>query len=81
MSYSIQLYTLRDAIQEVLREAIEFRGTTLLDYRDAAGEEGAFARRLRVYDRKGEPCTVCGTPIRRIVQGGRSTFFCPTCQK
>ena len=72
---------LRDAIQEVLREAIEFRGTTLLDYRDAAGEEGAFARRLRVYDRKGEPCTVCGTPIRRIVQGGRSTFFCPTCQK
>lgn len=72
---------LRDGIQEVLREAIEFRGTTLLDYRDASGEEGAFARRLRVYDRKGEPCTVCGTPIRRIVQGGRSTFFCPHCQK
>ena len=72
---------LRDAIQEVLREAIEFRGTTLLDYRDSSGEEGAFARRLRVYDREGEPCTVCGTPIRRIVQGGRSTFFCPRCQK
>jgi formamidopyrimidine-DNA glycosylase len=72
---------LRDAIQEVLRESIEFRGTTLLDYRDASGEEGAFARRLKVYDRKGEPCPVCGTPIRRIVQGGRSTFFCPKCQK
>lgn len=72
---------LRDAIQEVLREAIEFRGTTLLDYRDAAGEEGAFARRLRVYDREGKPCPVCGTPIRRIVQGGRSTFFCPRCQR
>lgn len=72
---------LRDAIQEVLREAIDFRGTTLLDYRDASGEEGAFARRLRVYDRAGEPCTVCGTPIRRIVQGGRSTFFCPKCQR
>ena len=72
---------LRDGIQEVLREAIEFRGTTLLDYRDASGEQGAFARRLRVYDRKGEPCTVCGTPIRRIVQGGRSTFFCPRCQR
>lgn len=72
---------LRDAIQEVLREAIEFRGTTLLDYRDASGEQGAFARRLRVYDREGEPCTVCGTPIRRIVQGGRSTFFCPKCQR
>lgn len=72
---------LRDAIREVLREAIDFRGTTLLDYRDASGDEGGFARRLRVYDRKGEPCTVCGTPIRRIVQGGRSTFFCPHCQK
>jgi formamidopyrimidine-DNA glycosylase len=72
---------LRDAIREVLREAIEFRGTTLLDYRDASGAEGAFARRLRVYDRKGEDCTVCGTTIRRIVQGGRSTFFCPRCQK
>ena len=72
---------LRDAIQEVLREAIEFRGTTLLDYRDASGEQGAFARRLRVYDRAGEPCPNCGTPIRRIVQGGRSTFFCPRCQR
>lgn len=72
---------LRDAVQEVLQEAIEFRGTTLLDYRDASGEEGAFAERLRVYDRAGEPCRVCGAPIRRIVQGGRSTFFCPHCQK
>lgn len=72
---------LRDAVQEVLQEAIDFRGTTLLDYRDASGEEGAFAGRLRVYNRAGEPCLVCGTPIRRIVQGGRSTFFCPRCQK
>ena len=72
---------LRDAVQEVLQEAIDFRGTTLLDYRDASGEEGSFAGRLRVYNRAGEPCLVCGTPIRRIVQGGRSTFFCPRCQK
>ena len=72
---------LREAIQAVLGEAIDFRGTTLLDYRDASGEEGAFAGRLRVYDRAGEPCPVCGTPIRRIVQGGRSTFFCPRCQR
>jgi formamidopyrimidine-DNA glycosylase len=71
---------LRDAIRAVLLEAIEFRGTTLLDYRDASGEEGRFADRLRVYDRAGEPCRVCGTPIERIVQGGRSTFFCPHCQ-
>lgn len=72
---------LHESIQVVLREAIDFRGTTLLDYRDAAGEEGAFSARLRVYDREGEPCVTCGTPIRRIVQGGRSTYFCPKCQK
>ena len=70
-----------DGIRAVLGEAIEFRGTTLLDYRDASGEEGSFADRLRVYDRAGSPCLNCGTVIRRIVQGGRSTFFCPNCQK
>lgn len=72
---------LHAAIREVLREAIDFRGTTLLDYRDASGGEGGFAARLRVYDRGGEPCRVCGTPIERIVQGGRSTFFCASCQR
>lgn len=72
---------LHRSIQEVLREAIEFRGTTLLDYRDASGEQGGFAARLRVYDRAGEPCRICATPLVRIVQGGRSTFFCPRCQE
>lgn len=72
---------LHDAIRTVLQEAIDFRGTTLLDYRDASGESGGFALRLRVYDREGQPCINCGTTIRRIVQGGRSTFFCPTCQR
>jgi formamidopyrimidine-DNA glycosylase len=72
---------LAPAIRTVLQEAIDFRGTTLLDYRDASGERGGFAARLAVYDREGEPCRVCSTPIRRIVQGGRSTFFCPTCQR
>ncbi len=72
---------LHDAMRAVLTEAIKFRGTTLLDYRDPSGERGNFADRLLVYDRAGEPCRVCGTPIRRIVQGGRSTFFCPTCQR
>lgn len=72
---------LADAIRAVLQEAIEFRGTTLLDYRDASGAEGSFAERLRVYDRAGLPCFNCETPIRRIVQGGRSTFFCPRCQR
>jgi formamidopyrimidine-DNA glycosylase len=72
---------LRDAVRDVLLEAINFRGTTLLDYRDASGESGGFAARLRVYDRSGEPCRHCGTPIQRIVQAGRSTFFCAQCQE
>lgn len=72
---------LHHAVQEVLEEAIDFRGTTLLDYRDAAGGRGDFSRRLQVYDRAGEACVACGTPIRRIVQGGRSTFYCATCQR
>ena len=76
-----QAKRLHAAIREVLQEAIDFRGTTLLDYRDASGQPGEFSRRLRVYDRKGEPCTACEAPIRRVVQGGRSTFFCPRCQR
>jgi formamidopyrimidine-DNA glycosylase len=76
-----QCTRIRQGVRDVLEEAIRFRGTTLLDYRDSSGEPGEFVRRLRVYDREGEPCVVCGTPIRRIVQGGRSTFFCPKCQK
>lgn len=71
---------LHAAIRSVLQEAIRFRGTTLLDYRDASGERGRFAKRLKVYDRKGEACTRCDAPVERIVQGGRSTFFCPRCQ-
>jgi formamidopyrimidine-DNA glycosylase len=72
---------LHDAVREVLHEAIDYRGTTLLDYRDAAGERGGFAERLRVYDRAGRPCRACGAPIRRVVQGGRSTFYCAACQR
>ncbi|HYW09258.1 MAG TPA: bifunctional DNA-formamidopyrimidine glycosylase/DNA-(apurinic or apyrimidinic site) lyase, partial [Longimicrobium sp.] len=71
----------RHAIREVLTEAIEFRGTTLLDYRDANGERGEFVSRLRVYDRGGEPCMACGAPVQRIVQSNRSTFFCENCQR
>lgn len=76
-----ELARVRDGVRKVLTEAIEHRGTTFLDYRDARGEEGAFAARLKVYDREGQPCTVCGGTIQRIVQGGRSTFFCPSCQR
>ncbi len=66
---------LHSAVQGVLADAIEFRGTTFLDYRDAEGNPGGFVARLRVYDRTGVPCLACDTPVERIVQGGRSTFF------
>ncbi|MGH7501334.1 MAG: bifunctional DNA-formamidopyrimidine glycosylase/DNA-(apurinic or apyrimidinic site) lyase [Longimicrobiales bacterium] len=72
---------LRDAIHEVLSEAIHSRGTTLNDYRDGTGERGGFQFQLRVYDREGEPCFRCGTAIKRIVLSNRSAFYCPNCQR
>ncbi|HUP88816.1 MAG TPA: bifunctional DNA-formamidopyrimidine glycosylase/DNA-(apurinic or apyrimidinic site) lyase [Longimicrobiales bacterium] len=72
---------LRDKIRDVLFAAIKKRGTTLSDYRDASGEEGAFVSRLQVYDRGGLPCPKCKTPIKRLVLSNRSAFYCPTCQR
>ena len=69
------------ATQEVLREAISGRGTTFRSYRDSRGRPGRFARRLRVYDRAGQPCLKCSTPIRAVTLGQRSSFYCPRCQK
>lgn len=69
------------ATRQVLHEAIGSRGTTFRSYRDSRGQPGRFARRLRVYDRDGKPCLKCDTPIRSIVLGQRSTYYCPTCQK
>ena len=68
------------AIREVLEAAIAAGGSSLRDYRQADGELGYFQHSFRVYDREGQPCPVCGTPVRRIVQQGRSSFFCPACQ-
>ncbi|NBZ87353.1 bifunctional DNA-formamidopyrimidine glycosylase/DNA-(apurinic or apyrimidinic site) lyase [Stagnihabitans tardus] len=68
-------------IREVLSEAIEAGGSSLRDYRQADGELGYFQHTFRTYDREGEPCTTCATPIARIVQSGRSSFFCPHCQR
>ncbi|MEK6799746.1 MAG: bifunctional DNA-formamidopyrimidine glycosylase/DNA-(apurinic or apyrimidinic site) lyase [Planctomycetota bacterium] len=68
------------AIKNTLRRAIRFNGSTLMDYRTADGEMGSFQRLHRVYGRSGEPCRSCKEAIRRIVVGGRSTCFCPTCQ-
>lgn len=69
------------AIRAVLEEALELGGTTLRDFRDAHGMSGAFQTRAQVYGREALPCLVCGRPIRRIVQGQRSTFYCPGCQR
>jgi len=68
-------------IPRVLFAAIERMGTTFSTYRTLWNEPGSYGERLLVYDRASEPCRKCGTPIRRIVQGQRSTFFCPTCQR
>jgi len=66
--------------REVLDEAIARMGTTFSAYRTLWNEPGQYGEQLRVYDRGGEPCRTCGTPIRRTVLGQRSTFFCPSCQ-
>ena len=70
-------------IRGVLDEAIAAGGSTLRDYAAADGEPGAFQQRFAVYDREGEPCPRpgCRGTVRRIVQAGRSTFYCPVCQR
>ena len=73
--------TLASDIKIVLAEAIEAGGSTLKDYVAASGEAGYFQHNFKVYGREGQACVVCGHEIKRIVQGGRSTFFCSTCQK
>ena len=67
-------------IRQVLSEAIEAGGSSLKDFRQTDGELGYFQHRFQVYDRQGEPCPNCGSPIARLVQSGRSTYHCPTCQ-
>lgn len=69
-----------EAIREVLAAAIEAGGSTLRDYARPDGELGYFAKQWRVYGREGEPCD-CGRPVERRVDSGRSTFWCPKCQR
>ena len=76
-----QLRKLHAAVQEVLREAIALGGSSVSDYVNADGEEGFFQLQHRVYGREGEPCLVCGTPIKRVVIAGRSSHYCSHCQK
>jgi formamidopyrimidine-DNA glycosylase len=75
------LRRLYPAVQEVLREAIALGGSSVSDYVDADGEEGFFQLQHRVYGREGEPCLVCETLIKRVVIAGRSSHYCPKCQK
>ncbi|MFZ5597768.1 MAG: bifunctional DNA-formamidopyrimidine glycosylase/DNA-(apurinic or apyrimidinic site) lyase [Bacillota bacterium] len=69
------------AIKEVLAEGIANRGTSFRDYVDGMGKTGSNQETLRVYNREGKPCLNCTKPIVRIKLGGRSSYYCPTCQK
>jgi formamidopyrimidine-DNA glycosylase len=77
----VEFARIAEKTAEVLREAVGSRGTTIISYRDSQGQPGGFATKLRAYDRGGEPCLECTTPIRQIVIGQRSSFYCPRCQK
>jgi formamidopyrimidine-DNA glycosylase len=76
-----QFAKLHSSVKEVLREAIALGGSSISDYVDSDGEEGFFQLQHRVYGREGEPCLVCKTPIKRVVIAGRSSHYCPKCQK
>ena len=79
----MRLERIVDAVREVLLEAIEAGGSTLRDYAGADGELGYFQHTFRVYGREGQPCVRpgCKGVVRRTVQAGRSTFYCPSCQR
>ncbi|MDB4974624.1 MAG: Formamidopyrimidine-DNA glycosylase [Myxococcaceae bacterium] len=72
---------LADEIRAVLQRSIETGGSSISDYVQPDGSDGAYQNERRVYARKGEPCYACETPIKRIVLSARSTHYCPTCQK
>jgi formamidopyrimidine-DNA glycosylase len=75
-----EAHRLARAVRTVLKLAIKAGGTTLRDYRGADGAPGYFRQRLYVYERKGQPCRRCRTPVRALTQGQRSTYYCPSCQ-
>lgn len=72
---------LTQAINQVIAEAIEAGGSSISDFKAATGELGYFQHSFSVYDRENQPCKTCGAPIRRIVQSGRSSFYCGSCQR
>jgi len=72
---------LHKGLRRVLQEAIRLGGSSISDYVDANGDEGFFQLKHRVYGREGKPCLVCKSPIKRVVITGRSSHYCPKCQK
>jgi formamidopyrimidine-DNA glycosylase len=76
-----QCMRLAEAVRLILRKAIAAGGSSLKDFVNSDGDPGHFMVQTKVYDRKDQPCKVCKTPIKQIVQGQRSTYFCPACQK
>lgn len=76
-----EVRALYKAVQAVLNEAIRLRGSSVSDYVDADGQRGSFQQRHRVYQRHGEKCSRCGTIIKRAIVAGRSSHFCPRCQR
>lgn len=72
---------LATAVRDVLGQAIAEGGTTLRDFHHGTGQPGYFARKLAVYGREGLPCPGCGTPVRKLILGQRSSFYCPACQR
>jgi formamidopyrimidine-DNA glycosylase len=77
----VKVEEIASMIPRVLSEAIRWCGTSFSDYRDADGNFGEFQNHLRVYDRDGEKCRFCPSPIKRVAIGNRSAFYCPSCQK
>lgn len=76
-----QCIRLASAVRSILQKAIAAGGSSLKDFVNSQGDPGHFMMQTKVYDRKDQPCKVCKTPIKQIVQGQRSTYFCPQCQK
>jgi formamidopyrimidine-DNA glycosylase len=76
-----QMKDLYNALQEILRKAIVYRGSSISDFLDADGQPGEYQRHHRVYGREGKGCARCKTPIRRVMVAGRSSYFCANCQK
>jgi len=76
-----KLEVLAVEVRKVIEEAIIAGGSTISDFATTSGELGYFQHRFQVYDREGEDCVACAKPVKRLVQSGRSTFYCPTCQR